>query len=162
MLCEIQLDAYQKWYVYCHMPRSLIQQTERDAFSIKRVLSEKLNIQIKRREISKAALARKLGTSRSAVDRVLDPKNTSITLRTLVRVANNLGYKINLTMEPRIDKFERFPTPPTLEPLMRRLGSALDKLPLHKVYAVSKGAKLITVPLNTPDKEIARKRLRGI
>jgi len=29
-------------------------------------------------------------------------------------------------------------------------------------YAVSKGAKLITVPLNTPDKEIARKRLRDI
>ena len=111
------------------MGTTLACQTERKAFTIKRVLSAKLNAQIRRRKTSKAALARELGTSRTAVDRVLDPKNTSITLRTLVKTASRLGYEINLTLEPRIDKIEHIATSPAIESLMQQPGNALDPLP---------------------------------
>lgn len=111
------------------MATTLATQTKREAFAIKRVLSGKLNAQLRHRNTSKAALAKYLGTSRSAVDRVLDPKNTSITLRTLVRAANRLGYRINLTLEPRIDRVESVPVPQELKPLAHRLGEALDQLP---------------------------------
>jgi len=113
------------------MSTPLARQTERDALTIKRVISDKLNRQIRRRVIGKAALAEKLGTSRSAVDRLLDPKNVSITLQTLVKAANNLGYKINLTLEPKINKIKRVPTPRAHDSLVQQLGSALDKLSLR-------------------------------
>ncbi len=111
------------------MATILAKQAKREAFAMKRVLSDKLNAQLRLRSTSKAALAKDLGTSRSAVDRVLDPKNTSITLRTLVRAANRLGYRINLTLEPHIDKVESVSVPQQLEPLAHRLGEALDELP---------------------------------
>jgi antitoxin HicB len=123
------LDMHQIWCINRGMATTLTRQTEREAFTIKRELSGKLNAQIRWKKTSKASLARDLGTSRTAIDRVLDPKNTSITLRTLVRAANSLGYKIKLSLEPRIDKIEPVPTPPALEPLMRQLGKALDGLP---------------------------------
>ena len=120
---------HQKWCMYLRMGTTLARQTERKAFMIKRVLAGRLNAQIRGQKTSKAALARELGTSRTAVDRVLDPKNTSITLRTLVKTASRLGYEINLTLEPRINRIERVTPPPTIEPLMQQLGSALDQLP---------------------------------
>lgn len=47
--------------------------------------------------LSKAALAKQLGTSRPAVDRLLDPKNTSLTLATLGRATSVLGLDFSLT-----------------------------------------------------------------
>ncbi len=48
-----------------------------------------------------AALARKLNTSRSAVDRIFDPRNTSITLRTAHRAAEALGLQLTITATPK-------------------------------------------------------------
>ena len=45
-----------------------------------------------------SALAEKLGTSRAAVNRVLDDENTSITLTTLSRTAAALGCRVNLNI----------------------------------------------------------------
>ena len=46
--------------------------------------------------MSVSALAEKLGTSRAALNRVLDEDNTSITLTTLSRTAAALGCRLNL------------------------------------------------------------------
>jgi antitoxin component HigA of HigAB toxin-antitoxin module len=43
-----------------------------------------------------ADLAASLGTSRAAVNRVLDPLNTSLTLTTLARTAAKLGCRVKI------------------------------------------------------------------
>lgn len=58
-------------------------------------------------KLSKAGLAKRLGTSRPAVDRLLDPKNTSLTLATLGRATRALGLDFSITFseaEPRVPK----------------------------------------------------------
>jgi len=50
------------------------------------------------RNISKAEIAKRLKTSRSGVDRLLDPQNTSITLNTMARVAQLLGKRIEFAL----------------------------------------------------------------
>ena len=50
------------------------------------------------RKLSKTEVARQLQTSRTGVDRLLDPENTSITLNTLARVANLLGKRIEFAL----------------------------------------------------------------
>ena len=101
----------------------------REVSAIKRMLSVKLQTRLKQRRGTVASLARELGTSRTAVQRVLNPKNTSITLQTMVRAANVLGYKVSFTMEPRIEKVERVEAPVKVESLLAKLGEAVDRLP---------------------------------
>ena len=64
------------------------------------------------------------GTSRTAIRRVLDQKNTSITLSTIVQTAKSLGYRLRLSMEPVIEKVDRVHTPKKVAPLMDELGQA--------------------------------------
>jgi DNA-binding phage protein len=49
-------------------------------------------------KLSKAELARTVGTSRTQIDRVLDPKSQNITLETLNRVAFAMGKRIHLEL----------------------------------------------------------------
>ncbi len=46
--------------------------------------------------ITKSALAQKLKTSRSQIDRILDPENSSITLEVLERVAHAVGKNLHI------------------------------------------------------------------
>ena len=50
------------------------------------------------RRMSKAEIAKRLRTSRTGVDRLLDPENTSITLNTMAKVANLLGKRIEFAL----------------------------------------------------------------
>lgn len=52
---------------------------------------------MKEENISVNRLAKELETSRTAVCRILDPENTSITLNTIEKVAKYLGKKIILS-----------------------------------------------------------------
>lgn len=47
-------------------------------------------------KITKTGLAKKLKTSRSQLDRILDPENTSITIDVLGRVAHALGKRLRI------------------------------------------------------------------
>lgn len=69
---------------------------EVEATAIKRVIAFQLNELMRENGISKAALARRMETSRSAVDRLLDPENESVTLQTLERVALVLGKRLQI------------------------------------------------------------------
>src|SRR5882757_5455859 len=69
---------------------------EVEAAAIKKVISAALARQMERRGVTVSELAEKLGTSRAALNRVLDEDNTSITLTTLSRTAAALGCRVNL------------------------------------------------------------------
>lgn len=108
---------------------TLEQSSTREIVAIKKQISSSLKARLRQRGVTVASLARDTGTSRTAIRRVLDGKNTSITLYTVVRTAQSLGYRVRLVMEPVIEKIERIETPKEVEPTMRALGRALDRLP---------------------------------
>ncbi len=62
--------------------------------AIKRVISYQLKKAMEERKITKGKLADMMNTSRASLDRLLNPENTSITLRTLGKAAHALGKKI--------------------------------------------------------------------
>lgn len=72
--------------------------TEVEAVAIKRVLAFQLEREMKRTGLTKTQLATRMETSRSAVDRLLDPENQAVTLRTLERAAGVLGKRLRLEL----------------------------------------------------------------
>ncbi len=69
---------------------------ETEAIAIKRVIAYQVAELMKSQNMSKVAMAKKMKTSRSALDRLLDPKNTSITLQTLERAAHAIGKRLRI------------------------------------------------------------------
>jgi antitoxin HicB len=67
------------------------------ARAIKRVIARQLDALMADQGLTKAALARRMKTSRAQLDRLLDPENESVTLGTLTRAAQAVGR--NLRME---------------------------------------------------------------
>jgi len=68
------------------------------AAAIKFKIAQELEKMMKERNISKAEVAKRLNTSRTGVDRLLDPDNTSITLNTIAKVARMLGKRIEFVL----------------------------------------------------------------
>lgn len=66
--------------------------------AIKRVLARQVQAVMKEREISKAEMARRMRTSRAALDRLLDPANDGVTLATLQKTAEAVGRQIRLEL----------------------------------------------------------------
>lgn len=64
----------------------------------KRVIAFQIEREMKRRKLSKSAMAHKMKTSRSSLDRLLDPQNSSVTLQTLQRAASVLGKKLVINL----------------------------------------------------------------
>jgi DNA-binding Xre family transcriptional regulator len=69
---------------------------ETEAVAIKRVLSYQIEKEMKKNKITKVELAKKMKTSRSSLDRLLDPDNASVTLNTLEKTAVILGKKLKI------------------------------------------------------------------
>ncbi len=67
---------------------------EVEAVAIKRVLAWQLEQAMREQQKTKQAMARRLHTSRSQLDRLLDPRNVSVTLDTITRAARALGKRI--------------------------------------------------------------------
>ena len=70
---------------------------ESEAVALKRVIAYALEEKMKADNISLNRLAKELETSRTAICRILDPENTSITLNTIEKVAKYLGKRIILS-----------------------------------------------------------------
>ena len=68
------------------------------ASAIKFKIARELEKAMTKGHLSKAEIARRLKTSRTGVDRLLDPENTSITLNTMAKVAQLLGKRIEFAM----------------------------------------------------------------
>jgi antitoxin HicB len=71
---------------------------ETEAVALKRLISFQLEQEMQRAGLSKTELASRMDTSRSAVDRLLDPENHAVTLRTLERAAGVLGKRLKLEL----------------------------------------------------------------
>ena len=67
---------------------------EVEAVAIKRVLAWQLEQAMQEQRKTKQAMARQLHTSRSQLDRLLDPRNVSVTLDTITRAAKALGKRV--------------------------------------------------------------------
>ena len=68
-----------------------------EARAIKRVVAWELSQALKRHNLTKVRLARRMRTSRAALDRLLDPTNSSLTLGVLTRAAHVLGKRVRIT-----------------------------------------------------------------
>ncbi|HEY4357824.1 MAG TPA: XRE family transcriptional regulator [Acidobacteriaceae bacterium] len=68
------------------------------ATAIKRVMARQIIEQMKGQQITKAAMAKRMHTSRAALDRLLDPENDAITLNTLFRAATAVGRQIRFEL----------------------------------------------------------------
>jgi len=66
--------------------------------AIKRVLASQLEDAMKERKLTKMELAKRMRTSRVQLDRLLDPKNDSVTLATLRRAAAAVGREVHLEL----------------------------------------------------------------
>jgi transcriptional regulator with XRE-family HTH domain len=69
---------------------------EAEAVAIKRVIAWQIETLMSEEGLSKSEMARRMGTSRSALERLLDPSNPSVTLLTIKRAARALGKKVRL------------------------------------------------------------------
>jgi len=67
---------------------------EVEAVAIKRVLAWQLEEAMRQQQKTKQAMAKQLRTSRSQLDRLLDPRNVSVTLDTVTRAARALGKRV--------------------------------------------------------------------
>jgi antitoxin HicB len=67
---------------------------EVEAVAIKRVLAWQLQQAMLKQQKTKQAMAKQLHTSRSQLDRLLDPRNISVRLDTITRAARVLGKRL--------------------------------------------------------------------
>lgn len=72
---------------------------EVQAKAIKRALSEQLGDSMQAAKLTKVGMAQKMETSRSQLDRVLDPNNTSIQLDTLIKAARAVGKVVEIKIK---------------------------------------------------------------
>jgi antitoxin HicB len=69
---------------------------EVESAAIKRVLAWQFEQEMTRQQKTKRTMAAELKTSRSQLDRLLDPQNTAVSLDTLARAAHVLGKRLVL------------------------------------------------------------------
>lgn len=71
---------------------------EAEATAVKRVMAYQIRQEMEKRRITKSALARMMQTSRSSLDRLLDPEQASVTLLTMQSAALALGKKLSVQL----------------------------------------------------------------
>jgi predicted XRE-type DNA-binding protein len=71
------------------------------ATAVKRELAAEIERCMRSEGLSKPRMARRMGTSRSQLDRVLDPECTAIQLDTLVKAALAVGRNLEIEFHSR-------------------------------------------------------------
>lgn len=72
--------------------------SEVTAVALKRVLAWQITQEMNKRGMSKTQMAEAMSTSRSSLDRLLNPNNTSVTLKTINRAASILGKRLQIEL----------------------------------------------------------------
>lgn len=72
-----------------------------DVSVVRGFLSNELRVAMKEHSLSRRSLAKKLGTSPAAIDRLLSPNDDQITLGTIEKVSKFLDNRIKLVIDPR-------------------------------------------------------------
>lgn len=73
---------------------------EIEAAALKRALALKVADLMEKQDLNRTTMAAEMRTSRAAINRILDPENTSVTLTTLSKVARSLGRKLKIDLVP--------------------------------------------------------------
>ena len=71
---------------------------ETRAVAVKRVLAWQLAQAMEKKQITKSSMARAMRTSRSQLDRILDPENDHVRLDTLAQAAKVLGLSLRVEL----------------------------------------------------------------
>ena len=71
---------------------------EVSATAIKRVVARQMEAAMHEKGLTKAEMARRMHTSRAAIDRLLDPNNDAVTLGTLRKAAVAVDREIRLEL----------------------------------------------------------------
>jgi DNA-binding Xre family transcriptional regulator len=71
---------------------------ETTAVAIKRVLARQISQEMADRKLTKSDMARRMNTSRAALDRLLDPENDAVTLNTLSKAATAVGRQLHFEL----------------------------------------------------------------
>ncbi|MDJ0615185.1 MAG: helix-turn-helix transcriptional regulator [Calothrix sp. MO_192.B10] len=71
---------------------------EINLIATKRVIAWQISEAMNEKNLNKTAMAEKMGTSRSSLDRLLDPNNTSVTLDTIERAARVVGKRVKFEL----------------------------------------------------------------
>lgn len=74
--------------------------TAMEAKALKRVIAEQIEASMRTARLTKLEMAQKMGTSRSQLDRVLDPSNVSVQLDTLIKAARAVGKELIVGLRP--------------------------------------------------------------
>jgi len=72
---------------------------EVQARALKRALAEQLEESMQDAKLTKLEMAKKMATSRSQLDRVLDPENVSVQLDTLIKAARAVGKEVEIKIK---------------------------------------------------------------
>jgi antitoxin HicB len=67
-------------------------------YAVKRVLAWQLEQAMRDQCLTKTEMARRMGTSRAHLDRLLDPANDKVQLDTVERAATVLGRRVRLVL----------------------------------------------------------------
>ena len=76
--------------------QGILEECEEQA--VKQILPDQIKAAMEKDHLSKTAMAERMQTSRRALDRLLDSKNTSVTLHTLQRAAVAVGRQLRLEL----------------------------------------------------------------
>lgn len=71
---------------------------ETTAVAVKRVLAWQLEQAMEENKISKNRMAKEMKTSRSQLDRILDPENTAVRFDTVIKAARVLGRQVRIDL----------------------------------------------------------------
>lgn len=71
---------------------------EVNSLALKRVLAWQIAQAMETQGFNKASMADAMNTSRSALDRLLDPENIAVTLKTMDRAATVLGKQLRIEL----------------------------------------------------------------
>jgi antitoxin HicB len=71
---------------------------EATAYALKRVLAWQIEKAMKAQRITKVEMARRMGTSRAHLDRLLDPRNAKVQLDTVQRAATAVGRQLRVEL----------------------------------------------------------------
>jgi plasmid maintenance system antidote protein VapI len=66
------------------------------ASSVKRMIAYQVEREMARQSLTRARMAEMMGTSRAALNRLLDPDNDSVTLQTMEKAAQVLGKRLQI------------------------------------------------------------------
>ncbi len=71
---------------------------EIESIATKRLLAWQIKQMMEEKKLTKTAMVKEMKTSRSSLDRLLDPNNPSVTLDTIERAAKVIGKRVRFEL----------------------------------------------------------------